>query len=338
MSSVKQEDDCLFQVAFNDGREHNMRCLVGFKIVISQQLPNMPKEYIVRIVLDRSHRSIVIVKHGQVIGGICFRPFHVQGFAEIVFLAIKETEKHQGYGSRLMNHVKEHVKTEEIKFFLTYADNTAIGYFIKQGFTKKKLMPKSRWEGYIKDYVRSTLMECKIMYNINYLEIPTILKQQKEAVLAKSKTISNAHVVQDPLPAFIKGLSRVDPEDIPGVMAAGWSPSRKRHENSAVLYGLKAQLGAVLNMLSKSKEAWPFQKPVQVWEAPGYFDIIKDPMDLQTMETNLDKGLYTTKERFMEDVEKIITNCKVYNEPETIYVRCANALQKRARKLIKKIL
>lgn len=44
-----------------------------------------------------------------------------------------------------MNHLKEHVKDDEIKYFLTYADNTAIGYFVKQGFTKRKTMPKSRW-------------------------------------------------------------------------------------------------------------------------------------------------------------------------------------------------
>lgn len=107
---MSADDGCLYQVAFNDGRESNMRCLVGFKCVISQQLPNMPKEYIIRIVFDRNHRSIVIVKNGAVIGGMCFRPFHSQGFAEIVFLAITEKEKHQGYGTKLMNHVKEHVK------------------------------------------------------------------------------------------------------------------------------------------------------------------------------------------------------------------------------------
>jgi tetratricopeptide (TPR) repeat protein len=40
------------------------------------------------------------------------------GFAEIVFLAITETQKHRGFGTRVMNHLKEHVKTEDIKFFL----------------------------------------------------------------------------------------------------------------------------------------------------------------------------------------------------------------------------
>ena len=35
-----------------------------------------------------------------------------------------------------MNMLKHHVVTEGIEYFITYADNYAIGYFKKQGFTK----------------------------------------------------------------------------------------------------------------------------------------------------------------------------------------------------------
>ena len=38
----------------------------------------------------------------------------------------------QGYGTRLMNHVKEVVKKDGITHFVTYADNYAVGYFQKQ--------------------------------------------------------------------------------------------------------------------------------------------------------------------------------------------------------------
>ena len=37
-----------------------------------------------------------------------------------------------------------------IEYFVTYADNYAIGYFKKQGFSKSISMPKERWFGYIK--------------------------------------------------------------------------------------------------------------------------------------------------------------------------------------------
>lgn len=38
----------------------------------------------------------------------------------------------QGYGTHLMNHLKEYHIKHEILNFLTYADEYAIGYFKKQ--------------------------------------------------------------------------------------------------------------------------------------------------------------------------------------------------------------
>jgi histone acetyltransferase len=54
----------------------------------------MPKEYIARLVYDRNHRSLAIVKRGlKVVGGICYRPFATRGFAEIVFCAVASSEQ-----------------------------------------------------------------------------------------------------------------------------------------------------------------------------------------------------------------------------------------------------
>lgn len=39
----------------------------------------MPREYIARLVFDRRHRSVAIVRRGRaVVGGICYRAFHEQ--------------------------------------------------------------------------------------------------------------------------------------------------------------------------------------------------------------------------------------------------------------------
>ena len=153
-----------FPVIWNDGSSEHNKSLVTLKNIFSAQLPKMPREYIVRLVFDRNHRSMCICKRKpdgetKVVGGICFRPFHSQSFSEIVFCAITATEQVKGYGTRLMNHLKEHVKTEDIHYFLTYADNYAIGYFKKQGFSKQISQPRDRWFGFIKDYDGGTLME-----------------------------------------------------------------------------------------------------------------------------------------------------------------------------------
>lgn len=53
----------------------------------------MPKEYIVKLLFDRKHEAMVIRKNKtKIIGGICFRVFESQKFAEIVFLAVTGTE------------------------------------------------------------------------------------------------------------------------------------------------------------------------------------------------------------------------------------------------------
>jgi hypothetical protein len=46
----------------------------------------------------------------------------------------------------------------------------------------------------------------------------------------------------------------------------------------------------------KHKHAWIFKKPVDVvtWKLHDYYDIIKHPMDLGTVKTNLSKNLYST--------------------------------------------
>ncbi len=58
--------------------------------------------------------------------------------------------------------------SKSVEYLLTYADNFAIGYFKKQGFSKEIRMPPERWKGFIKDYDGGTLMECFIHPKIDF--------------------------------------------------------------------------------------------------------------------------------------------------------------------------
>lgn len=68
-----------------------------------------------------------MLKDGVPIGGICFCPFISQGFTEIVFCAVKVDQQENGYGTQLMNHLKDYHIQNNIFNFLTYADKLAIG-------------------------------------------------------------------------------------------------------------------------------------------------------------------------------------------------------------------
>jgi histone acetyltransferase len=160
------------RVVENDGSLDSMILLTGLKNIFQKQLPKMPKEYIARLVYDRNHKSMALIrKPMKVIGGICYRPFDPQEFAEIVFCAIASTEQVKGYGSFLMNHLKDYVSGHtNMKHYLTYADNYATGYFKKQGFTTEITLDKRKWVGYIKDYEGGTIMQVRRRKNIFLLE------------------------------------------------------------------------------------------------------------------------------------------------------------------------
>ncbi|KAA8585354.1 hypothetical protein FQN60_004048 [Etheostoma spectabile] len=288
--------------------------LVGLQNVFSHQLPRMPKEYITRLVFDPKHKTLALIKDGRVIGGICFRMFPTQGFTEIVFCAVTSNEQVKGYGTHLMNHLKEYHIKHNILYFLTYADEYAIGYFKKQGFSKDIKVPKSRYLGYIKDYEGATLMECELNPRIPYTELSHIIKRQKEIIkkLIERKQ-SQIRKVYPGLTCFKEGVRQIPVESIPGIRETGWKPSNKDKgkevKDPDVLYNM------LKNLLAQIK-------------APDYYEIIRFPIDLKTMTERLKNRYYVTKKLFIADLQRIITNCREYNPPDSEYCKSANTLEK----------
>lgn len=82
------------------------------------------------------------------------------------------------------------MQRRKVEFMMTYADNLALGYFRKQGFSKDCRSPPERWRGYIKDYEGGTMMECFIHPTIDYSRVSEIIKKQKEFVASKVKELS----------------------------------------------------------------------------------------------------------------------------------------------------
>ncbi|KAF8817954.1 histone lysine acetyltransferase GCN5-A, partial [Cardiosporidium cionae] len=316
-----------FDCITNDREPDHLIKLVTLKNIFSRQLPKMPREYIVRLVFDRNHYTFCLLKKNAVIGGVCFRPYFEQRFAEIAFLAVTSTEQVKGYGTRLMNHLKEHVKKSGIEYFLTYADNFAIGYFRKQGFTQKITMPKDRWFGYIKDYDGGTLMECYISPNINYLRLSEMLTEQKKAVrqsineVKKLKAYAGIRFWQEN-----PGVA-LHPKTIQGLVEAGWREEPLVKPTKEVKKPLNEQILNVLLILEKHQSAWPFKKPVTVNDAQDYYDIITNPTDISTMRRKARHGEFKKRHQFGEELKRMFDNCRIYNSPQTIYYKYANELE-----------
>ncbi|XP_058198118.1 histone acetyltransferase GCN5-like isoform X3 [Rhododendron vialii] len=344
--NLKREEEAgrlKFACVSNDGIDEHMVWLIGLKIIFGRQLPNMPKEYIVRLLMDRNHKSVMVIRRNHVVGGITYRPYVSQKFGEIAFCAITGDEQVKGYGTRLMNHLKQHARdVDGLTHFLTYADNNAVGYFVKQGFTKEIHLEKERWQGYIKDYDGGILMECKIDLKLPYTDLSTMIRRQRQAIDEKIRELSNCHIVYTGIDFQKKeaGIPKkiINVEDLPGLMVvkltieeAGWTPdqwgySRFNSGDSASNQKFwTAFMHSLLKAMNDHPDAWPFKEPVDARDVPDYYDIIKDPMDLKTMSKRVEsEQYYVTFEMFVADVRRMFANARTYNSPETIYYKCAS--------------
>ncbi|XP_014664151.1 PREDICTED: histone acetyltransferase KAT2A-like isoform X2 [Priapulus caudatus] len=304
--------------------------LVGLQNVFSHQLPRMPKEYITRLVFDPKHKCMCLIKDdNKVIGGICFRIFPTQGFTEIVFCAVTSNEQVKGYGTHLMNHLKDYHVKHGIYHFLTYADEFAIGYFKKQGFSKDIKLPRAAYIGYIKDYEGATLMGCELNPRIVYTQFSNVICRQREIIkkLIEQKQ-GTIRKVYPGLQCFQDGVREIPVESIPGIRDAGWRPEDEPERECPDPDALYSTLKIIHNHVKQHGSAWPFQRPVDPSEAPDYYDIIPYPMDLKTIQERLKTRYYTNKKIFMADMHRIFSNCRSYNAPDTEYYRCANTLEK----------
>jgi len=316
--------------------KQTMLWLIALQNVFSHQLPRMPKEYITRLVFDPKHKTLALIKDGRPIGGICFRMFPTQGFSEIVFCAVTSNEQVKGYGTHLMNHLKDYHIRNGVLHFLTFADEFAIGYFKKQGFSKDIKLPKSVYQGYIKDYEGATLMGCELNSKIVYVEFTAVVRRQKE-ILKKliEKKQNEIRKVHPGLTCFKDGVKEIPVECIPGIVETGWEPppqsgsrsTRNSDErvDSDHMYNVYK---TILNACRNHQSAWPFLNPVDRKAVPDYYDHIKFSMDMKTMAERLKANYYCNKRLFIADMKRMFTNCRAYNAPETEYYNCANILER----------
>ncbi|XP_068148302.1 LOW QUALITY PROTEIN: nucleosome-remodeling factor subunit NURF301 [Drosophila tropicalis] len=87
------------------------------------------------------------------------------------------------------------------------------------------------------------------------------------------------------------------------------------------------ELKILIKQIQSHKSAWPFMEPVDPEEAPDYYKIIKEPMDLKQMEKKLESNSYSKLSEFIGDMTKIFDNCRYYNPKESSFYKCAEALE-----------
>ena len=71
--------------------------------------------------------------------------------------------------------------------------------------------------------------------------------------------------------------------------------------------------------LQRNPKAYIFQNPVDYvgLRIPDYPSIVKNPMDFSTIKTKLKEHKYQGIQDFMDDMELVFYNCKLYNGVES---------------------
>lgn len=84
-------------------------------------------------------------------------------------------------------------------------------------------------------------------------------------------------------------------------------------KEEATLRELRIFLREILAKMARNKLFYMFTRPVDIKEVPDYLDIIRQPMDLETMMTKIDQFAYESAKDFLADIEQICANALEYN-------------------------
>jgi hypothetical protein len=122
----------------------------------------------------------------------------------------------------------------------------------------------------------------------------------------------------------------------------GASGSKRRNESASTPdwnNSWKAALKRGLQKLMDTDEAFPFLEPVTEADAPGYGDVVSEPMDLDTMLGKLRAGSggYTEPEDLVHDFALIFENCYVYNLEGSEVVAFAKRVQRQGIQLVRSV-
>lgn len=92
---------------------------------------------------------------------------------------------------------------------------------------------------------------------------------------------------------------------------------------------LKDKCQGLLTMLRNHDDGWVFNAPVDplALGLPDYFERIKNPMDLGTINKRLDSGYYREIKGFDHDIRLTFDNAMLYNEPKTPVHEMAKGLK-----------
>lgn len=159
--------------------------------------------------------------------------------------------------------------------------------------------------------------------------VQTLEEQAARRADRRRRRDSRSHAVleTEPLETPEQERARIEAE----LVLTREQEAARHQQEERTLVKLRIVLRAILDEFARDAKLRAFAKPVDVEDAPDYYDIVTNPMDLSTMADKVDAGSYISYEQFAEDVDLIIGNANLYNPPGNTrtqaILRAANRLR-----------
>jgi histone acetyltransferase len=302
----------------NDGSYRSFLKIISLRKVFTNQLPNMPIDYVNKLMFDKKHNLVSIERVNnskiKIIGGCCYRYFKKKEIIELVFLAISTSEQGKGLGKELMLRIREIARKLGAKSVIACADNNAITYFKKQGFSKRISIPYSLWIGYIKDYEEISVMETiidddKEIISKSFLQL-NILKSMDKNIKNLNqldKILNNFRIISDKKKNCLFSKLKIVEKNLNTTVRIC------EYQN---IFSFEKTITKILDKLKISPITKPFSEPVDIklTGAIDYFKITPHPMDIRTIEEKFrSKIFYLNPKVFKDNFFLMIKNCQWYN-------------------------
>eukprot|EP01067_Filipodium_phascolosomae_P008019 Filipodium_phascolosomae@DN6737_c0_g1_i1.p1 len=286
----------------------------------------MTRLQVTEIVLSPECYSVVMWLDGLLMGGCTLRPFWDQQFADVILLGTQCSAQRGGYGTCLMNHVKDwgvqkgtQLCGKPLHWLLTNADNCSKGFFLAQGFVSPVALPAIQWSPFVKEYAGATMMSCWLSPDVDYLNLPRQIANQFSLVSKKGSNQTDIISTQR------KPLSADDTTKSSSIKQL----LIDRHPEVRLF----CEIVIYLETLSEFDCAKFFLCPVNPALVPTYYYVISKPIDISTMRKKA--KYYKSRRHFLQDWNLMIENCMTFNEDEGNPVRKAGLdLDRQAKALL----
>lgn len=284
-----------YRVIRNDGTQQSLVWLLEMRNIIMVQLSNLQASYITRFIFDRNHQTLLIISDGSVVGGMVFRLF--PKLAELVFCTLGRKFHTNGYGSYMMSVFKTYLQTIGIHNIFTYADNTAIVFFNRHGFTKNSSLKYEEWKSYLKDYENATLLSCTINPNVDYLMIHAAIDAQ---LLEVQKKLGSRK---------IQKIEKFPVTKLEGVIV------KKKQQQIVIDQNMHAALSAIM------------QKPQadMFWILPK--SSVFSELSLTNINDKIKSGSYESYQQFHNDVLRVFNGVIEESPDGNAFTIAANAIK-----------